>query len=226
MGWSDWIRGEVEVEPSLYAADFRRLGAQIDDLLEAGCRIFHFDCGDGHFVPPVTIGPVVLRSIAPAIHGAGGVLDCHLMVDDPAHHLEEFASSGANSVTFHVEVANDPAAIAERARSLGLAVGIVFNPETTPERAAAAAKAASAELVLCMSIHPGYSGQDFMPEALDRIAELGTLVDVPIQVDGGVQMDNIAQLREAGASLFVAGSAIFGDPDPAEAYGRLVAAAG
>ena len=224
MGWSDWIRGEVEVEPSLYAADFRRLGAQIDELLDAGCRVFHFDCGDGHFVPPVTIGPVVLRSIAPAIHDAGGVLDCHLMVDQPAHHLEEFASSGADSVTFHVEVADDPAATAERARSLGLAVGVVFNPETSPARAAEAAHAASAELVLCMSIHPGYSGQAFMPEALDRVAELATLVDVPIQVDGGVGMDNIARLRDAGASLFVAGSAIFGEPDPGEAYGRLAAA--
>jgi ribulose-phosphate 3-epimerase len=226
VGWSAWIRGDVEVEPSLYAADFRRLGAQIDELLDVGCRVFHFDCGDGHFVPPVTIGPVVLRSIAPAIHAAGGVLDCHLMVDDPAHHLEEFASSGADSVTFHVEVAGDPSAVAQQARSLGLAVGVVFNPETSPEDAASAAQAADAELVLCMSIHPGYSGQAFMTEALDRIARLATLVEVPIQVDGGVGMDNIERLREAGASLFVAGSAIFDESGPAEGYRRLVAAAG
>jgi ribulose-phosphate 3-epimerase len=225
VAWSDWIRGGVEVEPSLYAADFRRLGEQIDALLEVGCRIFHFDCGDGHFVPPVTIGPVVLRSIAPGIHAAGGVLDCHLMVDDPTHHFEEFASSGADSVTFHVEVADDPAAVAERARTLGLSVGVVFNPGTSPERAAAAAAEASPELVLCMAINPGYSGQAFMPEALDRVAELATLVDVPIQVDGGVGEDNIASLRRAGASLFVAGSAVFADPDPAAAYLRLAAAA-
>ena len=99
MGWGDWIRDGVEVEPSLYAADFRRLGAQVDELLAAGCRVFHFDCGDGHFVPPVTIGPVVLRSIAPGIHAAGGVLDCHLMVDDPVHHFEEFAASGHHPPT-------------------------------------------------------------------------------------------------------------------------------
>ena len=136
MGWSGWIRGGVEVEPSLYAADFRRLGEQIDELLAAGCRVFHFDCGDGHFVPPVTIGPVVLRSIAPGIHAAGGVLDCHLMVDDPTHHLEEFAASGADSVTFHVEAAADPAAVAEPARAHGLSVGIAFNPGTTPRQAA------------------------------------------------------------------------------------------
>ena len=107
MGWRDWIREGSEVEPSLYAADFRRLGEQIDALLAAGCRVFHFDCGDGHFVPPVTMGPVVLRSIARGIHEAGGRIDCHLMVDDPAHHIEEFASSGADSVTFHVEVSSD-----------------------------------------------------------------------------------------------------------------------
>ena len=224
MAWRDWIREGAEVEPSLYAADFRRLGEQIDLLLAAGCRVFHFDCGDGHFVPPVTMGPVVLRSISPGIHAAGGILDCHLMVDDPVHHFEEFAASGADSVTFHVEVADDPAAVAARARAHGLGVGVVFNPETTPVRAADAARAAEADIVLCMSIHPGYSGQAFMPEAIDRIAELAALVDVSIQVDGGVGEDNAAALRAAGASLFVAGSAIFGDPVPAEAYRRLRAA--
>ena len=226
MAWSDWIRDGVEVEPSLYAADFRRLGEQVDELLAAGCRVFHFDCGDGHFVPPVTIGPVVLRSIAPGIHASGGVLDCHLMVTDPAHHFEEFAASGADSVTFHVEVATDPGAVADEARSHGLAVGVVFNPGTTPRRAAEAAEAAGAELVLCMSIVPGYSGQAFMPDALDRIAELATLVDVPIQVDGGVGEDNARAVREAGATLLVAGSAVFADPSPAAAYRRLLAAAG
>ena len=225
MGWSGWIRGGVEVEPSLYAADFRRLGEQIDGLLAAGCRVFHFDCGDGHFVPPVTIGPVVLRSIAPGIHAAGGVLDCHLMVDDPTHHLEEFAASGADSVTFHVEATRDPAAVAQAARAHGLSVGISFNPGTTLRQAADAADAAGAEIVLCMSIVPGYSGQDFMPEARDRIAELATLVDVPIQVDGGIGEENARVVREAGASLLVAGSAVFADPEPAEAYRRLAAAA-
>ena len=224
MAWSDWIRGGAEVEPSLYAADFRRLGEQIDELLDAGCRLFHFDCGDGHFVPPVTMGPVVLRSIAPGIHAAGGVLDCHLMVDDPVHHFEEFAASGADSVTFHVEVAADPAAVAAEARGHGLGVGVAFNPETPLARAAEAAAAAAPDIVLCMSIHPGYSGQAFMPEALGRVGELATLVDVPIQVDGGVGDENAAALREAGASLFVAGSSVFGAGGPAEAYRRLRAA--
>ncbi|MGZ8686893.1 MAG: ribulose-phosphate 3-epimerase, partial [Gaiellaceae bacterium] len=211
MAWSDWIRGDAEVEPSLYAADFTRLGDQIDALLGAGCRIFHFDVGDGHFVPPVTIGPVVLRSIAPMIHAAGGVLDCHLMVTNPAHHFEEIARSGGDSVTFHVEATDDPAGVAARARSLALAVGVSFNPSTEPEAAASFAREAGAEIVLCMSIEPGYSGQAFMPEALGRIARLAGLVDVPIQVDGGVGDGNARSVRDAGARLIVAGNAVFAD---------------
>jgi ribulose-phosphate 3-epimerase len=221
MGWERWIRDGAEVEPSLYAADFRRLGEQIDQLLAAGCRVFHFDTGDGHFVPPVTIGAVVLRSIAEGIHAASGVLDCHLMVTDPAHHLEEFASSGADSVTFHVEATEDPAGVAAAARKQGLAVGVAFNPGTSPEDAAIAAERADADLVLVMSIWPGYSGQPFMPESLPRIARLAELVSCPIQVDGGVGEDNARALREAGASLFVAGSAVFSGPDPSGAYRRL-----
>ena len=225
MGWSTWIRDGREVAPSLYAADFTRLGEQIDALLGAGCRIFHFDVGDGHFIPPVTIGPVVLRSIAPLIHAAGGILDCHLMVADPAHHFAEFAESGADSVTFHVEATNDPRGVADAARARGLAVGVAFNPDTQVVDAVAFAREARAEMMLCMSIVPGYSGQPFMSEAYGRIEELASLVDVPIQVDGGVGEANVAAVRAAGATLFVAGSAVFADPDPAAAYRRIAAAA-
>jgi ribulose-phosphate 3-epimerase len=224
--WTDWIRDGREVEPSLYAADFGRLGDQLVRLLDAGARIFHFDIGDGHFVPPVTIGPVVLRSIAQVVHERGGVFDCHLMVTDPAHHFEEIARSGGDSVTFHVEAADDPAGVAAKARDLGLAVGVAFNPGTSPEDAAAAAEAADAELVLCMSIWPGYSGQPFMPEALPRVERLAGLVSCPIQVDGGVGEDNIEHVSTAGARLFVAGSAIFADADPAAAHARLAALVG
>jgi ribulose-phosphate 3-epimerase len=223
MSWAEWA-ADVEIEPSIYASDFSRLGVQLEALHDAGARIFHFDVGDGHFIPPVTMGPVVLRSVAPGIHAAGGVIDCHLMVDDPAHHFEEFAASGADSVTFHAEVTDDPAGVAGSARGHGLAVGLAFNPETAVDRAAAAAAEARADIVLCMSIHPGYSGQTFMPEALGRIRELVGRVDVPIEVDGGVGEDNAAALREAGASLFVAGNSVFGDPDPPGAYHRLRAA--
>jgi ribulose-phosphate 3-epimerase len=221
MSWGEWIREGREVEPSLYAADFWRLGEQIDALLGGGCRVFHFDVGDAHFIPPVTMGPVVLRSIAPRIHAAGGVLDCHLMVSDPAHHFEEFAASGADSVTFHVEATDDPRGVGAAARAHGLSVGIAFNPGTEPTDAAAFAADAEAEMVLCMSIVPGYSGQPFMPEALGRIAQLRELTDAPIQVDGGVGEENAAAVRAAGASLLVAGSAVFADPDPAAAYARI-----
>jgi ribulose-phosphate 3-epimerase len=225
MGWSTWIRGESEIEPSLYAADFTRLGHEIQVQLDAGCRIFHFDVGDGHFVPPVTIGPVVLRAIAPMIHAGGGVVDCHLMVSDPTHHLPEFAASGADSVTFHVEATDDPRGVGRAAHDLGLAVGVAFNPRTEPAEAAAFAAESGAELVLCMSIEPGYSGQPFLPESYGRIAEIATLVDLPIQVDGGVGEGNARAVRDAGARLLVAGSAVFGDPDPGAAYRRLAEAA-
>jgi ribulose-phosphate 3-epimerase len=223
VAWRSWIRDGAEVEPSLYAADFTRLGEQILELLDAGARIFHFDVGDGHFVPPVTIGPVVLRSIAPLVHEVGGVLDCHLMVTDPGHHFEEIAASGGDSVTFHVEATDDPGGVASAAREHGLGVGVSFNPGTAPEDAATFAAAAQAEIVLCMSIWPGYSGQPFMPESLPRIERLAELVSVPIQVDGGVGEDNVREIQAAGASLFVAGSAIFADPQPASAYRRLAA---
>jgi ribulose-phosphate 3-epimerase len=225
MGWDTWIRDGREIEPSLYAADFTRLGEQIDVLLAAGCRVFHFDVGDGHFIPPVTIGPVVLRSIAPMIHAAGGVIDCHLMVSDPAHHFPEFAESGADSVTYHVEATDDPVEVAAAARAHGLAVGVAFNPATAPSQAATAAELAGADMILCMSIEPGYSGQAFMPAALGRIEELAKLVEIPIQVDGGIGEANAKAVRDVGASLLIAGNAVFADPDPGAAYARIRAAA-
>ncbi len=220
MTWRDWVR-TVEVEPSLYAADFARLGEQIQALLDAGARVFHFDVGDGHFVPPVTIGPVVLRSIAPMIHEAGGVLDCHLMVDDPVHHFAEIAESGGDSVTFHVEVAPDPSAVIAQAREHGLGVGVAFNPDTDVDVAAEAANA-GADLCLCMSIVPGYSGQELMDDAFARIERLRGLVDCYVQVDGGVKQENARAVRAAGADLLVVGSGIFAAEDPPGAYRSLV----
>jgi ribulose-phosphate 3-epimerase len=225
MGWSTWIRG-TEVEPSIYAGDFSRLGEQLEALLDAGARIFHFDVGDGHFIDEITIGPIVLRSISDLVHERGGVLDCHLMIEQPERQFEHFKSAGGDSVTFHAEVSSEPAETIRRARDLGLGVGVAFNPETPVERAAAAAK--GADLVLCMSIHPGLSGQEFMPEALERIAELRRLLpgDVAVQVDGGVQLGTIASVRKAGANLLVSGSGVFWAEDPAAAYQELLTAAG
>ena len=223
MSWREWV-GSAEVEPSLYAADFARLGEQIEDLLRAECRIFHFDVGDGHFVEPVTIGPVVLASIAPLVHHSGGVLDCHLMVDNPTRHFPQIARAGGDSATFHYEVVEDVPGTIAAARECGLQVGVAFNPESEPEDVAAVA--ADADLVLCMSIHPGYSGQAFRPDAVDRIGRLRAALPehVHVQVDGGIDHETIGPAHAAGADLLVAGSAIFGREDPPQAYRRLVQA--
>ena len=222
MAWRDWVR-TVEIEPSLYAADFAHLGEQVEQLLSSGVRVFHFDVGDGHFVPPVTIGPVVLRSIAPMIHAHDGRVDCHLMVDNPAHHFKELAESGGDSVTFHVEVAEDVTAVISQARGHGLEVGVAFNPGTDVEVAAEAANQ-GADVCLCMSINPGYSGQELMEGAYERIERLRALVDCFVQVDGGVNEDNVRQVHDAGADLLVVGSGIFGREDLPRAYRRLIQA--
>ena len=221
MSWGTWSRG-AEVEPSLYAADFSRLGEQVDALLAAGCRVFHWDVGDGHFIPPITMGPIVLESIAPMIHDADGKIDVHLMVDEPAKHFAAVASAGGDSVTFHIEAVDDVRATIRAAREQELQVGIAFNPETEPE--AVLEYADAVDLVLCMSIHPGYSGQQFQAEAYERVRRLrANLPDsVVIQVDGGVKDHNVKRLYDEGARLLVAASAIFEREDLGRAYRRLV----
>jgi ribulose-phosphate 3-epimerase len=211
----------VEVEPSLYAADFANLGAQVEQLIAAGARIFHFDVGDGHFVEPVTMGPIVLESIAPLIHGGRAHVDCHLMVAEPERHIPQVAAAGADSVTFHLEAVEDPSRAIAQARSLGLGVGVAFNPESSVDRALEAS--AGADFVLCMSIHPGYSGQTFMAEALERIELLRRRLpeDVLVQVDGGIDETNAVEVARAGARLIVCGSAIFDEPDIARVYQSL-----
>ncbi|MDQ4082025.1 MAG: ribulose-phosphate 3-epimerase [Actinomycetota bacterium] len=223
MSWRSRVRS-VEVEPSLYAADFARLGEQIEELARAGARVLHFDVGDGHFVEPVTIGPIVLRSISRLVHDLGGVLDCHLMVENPERHIGQIAEAGGDSVTFHLEATDEPHRLASLARELGLGVGLAFNPETSAAEAAAAAN--GMDLVLCMSIHPGYSGQVFLPESLARLRELRAALpaDVLVQVDGGINEENVAAVHDAGAALIVAGSAVFDGPNIAGAYGNLAQA--
>lgn len=221
MPWDDWVR-TVEVEPSLYGADFSNLGDQIEVLLRAECRVFHFDVGDGHFVEPVTMGPIVLQSISPIIHRYGGVIDVHLMVENPVKYFEPVAAAGGDSVTFHFEAVDDVAATIRAAREQELQVGVAFNPETEPEQVAAVAE--DADLVLCMAIHPGYSGQPFREETFDRVARLREALPraTYIQVDGGVGADNVRKLYDLGAKLLVAASAIFGREDLPRAYRRLV----
>ena len=222
MAWESWIR-TVEVEPSLYAADFAHLGAQIEVLLHAGSRVFHFDVGDGHFVEPITMGPIVLQSIAPLIHAVdGSAIDCHLMVDNPTKHFPQIAEAGGDSVTFHYEAVDDVPATISVAREHGLQVGVAFNPQTDPEEVVKVA--GDADIVLCMSINPGYSGQEFMPEALERIKALRAALpeSIYVQVDGGITNENVREVHDAGATLLVAGSAIFAREDLPRAYRRLV----
>jgi ribulose-phosphate 3-epimerase len=219
MSWRTWADA-VEIEPSIYASDFSRLGEQLGPLRAAGAKVFHFDVGDGHFIPEITIGPVVATSISPLIRGWGARLDCHLMVSEPEKHFEGIAQAGGDSVTFHVEVCDEPARAIAHARSLGLGVGVALNPETAIEDVVSVD---GVDLVLCMSIHPGYSGQAFMPEALDRIARLREALPpgVRLQVDGGINAETARLARDAGADLLVAGSAIFWNDDPAAAYTEL-----
>jgi ribulose-phosphate 3-epimerase len=220
VGWSDWVRGR-EVEPSLYGADLSRLGDEVDALLDAGVRVFHFDVGDGHFVEPITMGPIVLQWITERIHRAGSAVDVHLMVERPAKYFAAFAAAGGDSVTFHFEAVADVGETIAAARAHGLGVGVAFNPESEP--ADVAAVATEADIVLCMAIHPGYSGQPFQERTFGRVHELRSLLPaaVHIQVDGGVGAGNIGRLRDEGASLFVAASSIFGGDDPSAAYRQL-----
>jgi ribulose-phosphate 3-epimerase len=223
MSWNDWVR-TVEVEPSLYAADFSRLGEQIDVLLRTGVRVFHFDVGDGHFVEPITMGPIVLESIAPVIRAGGAFVDCHLMTETPEKHFAAIKKAGGDSVTVHYEACPDLDSVVLAARVHDLQVGLAFKPETSAAYAAHAAISSQVDIVLCMSIEPGYSGQEFMPEALDRIRVVRSVLprEVHVQVDGGIGPENIKAARESGATLFVAGTSIFGREDLPRAYRRLL----
>jgi ribulose-phosphate 3-epimerase len=216
----------VEVEPSLYAADFAHLGEQVDVLLRAGARIFHFDIGDGHFVPPITMGPIVLQSISERIHELDGAVDCDLMTETPEKYFEAVGAAGGDSVTVHIEACDDLARVARTAHEQELQIGMAFKPETSAAHAAQAALSAGVDIVLCMSIEPGYSGQDFMPGAIERIRTVRSMLpeDVPVQVDGGIGAENIRDVHDAGATLLVAGSAIFEREDLPRAYRRLVQA--
>ena len=166
----------------------------------------------------------MLQAIAPVIHAMGGVIDCHLMVDNPTRHFPQIARAGGDSATFHFEAVDDVPATIAVAREHGLQVGVAFRPDTEPEDVAAVA--GDADLVLCMSIHPGYSGQTFMEGSLERIARTRELLPeaIHLQVDGGIDNDNVRSVYDAGATLIVAGSAIFHREDLQRSYRRLVQA--
>jgi ribulose-phosphate 3-epimerase len=213
------------VAPSILSADFAKLGAQIEEVMDAGARVIHFDVMDGHFVPPITIGPLVLSGIADQVHAAGGAVDVHLMIEAPERQIEEFAGAGADSITFHAEATPHANRTLHAIRELGCLAGIALNPGTPVE--AVSELRGYADIVLCMTVNPGWGGQSFIATSPNKVKRLRSLVgDVRIEVDGGVETETAGPIAAAGASLFVAGSAIFGADDPAAAYTAIASAAG
>jgi ribulose-phosphate 3-epimerase len=214
---------DVRVAPSILSADFARLGEQVRVVMDAGARVIHVDVMDGHFVPPITMGPNVVGALRDALPD-DAYLDCHLMIERPERHIGEFAKAGADGITIHAEATPNIAFTLSAIRELGLNAGLVVSPGTPPDYFAEN----EFDLALIMTVNPGWGGQPFLTNQLDKIKRVRAMLGdgVPIEVDGGVNPTTAAQCAEAGATWFVAGSAIFGADDPAAAYREIAAAAG
>ena len=223
---SNPLLSEVRVAPSILSADFARLGQQVELVMDAGARVIHVDVMDGHFVPPITIGPLIVEALRDIVHDRDGVLDVHLMVERPERRVEEFAAAGADSISVHWEATPHVHYALKAVREAGLDAGLAINPATTPEAIVGLVEAF--DHVLCMTVNPGWGGQEYIDTSTAKIARLRELLGpgVPIEVDGGLDPATAGPAAAAGATLFVAGSSIFGAPDPAQAYRQIAAAAG
>jgi ribulose-phosphate 3-epimerase len=217
---------ELRVAPSILSADFARLGEQVADVMDAGARVIHVDVMDGHFVPPITIGPLIVRALAGQVHGAGGVLDVHLMIERPERHLQAFADAGADSITVHFEATPHVNYALRAVREAGCRAGLALNPGTPAT--AVIELADEADHVLCMTVNPGWGGQSFIESSIPKLERLRQLLpaSTPIEVDGGVDTGTAPRCVDAGATLLVAGSHVFGAADPAARYRALAESVG
>jgi ribulose-phosphate 3-epimerase len=217
---------ERRVAPSILATDFAHLGDRVRDVMDAGARIIHVDVMDGHFVPPITIGPLIVGALRDQVHEAGGMLDVHLMIERPERRVEEFARAGADQITVHFESTPHVHYAVKAVHEAGCLAGVAITPSTPAD--ALAAIAGDIDTALCMTVNPGWGGQPFIPATLAKVERLRELVPehVAIEVDGGVDEETAPGCARAGARLFVAGSAVMGTPDPAGAYRRVAEAAG
>jgi ribulose-phosphate 3-epimerase len=208
----------VRVAPSILSADFARLREQVGEVLNAGARIIHVDVMDGHFVPPITVGPLVVAGLHEQVSQAGAMLDVHLMIERPERHVADFVQAGADSITFHAEATQHVAYAADLIRQGGAGVGVAINPATPVGTLAEVVDLL--DMALCMTVNPGWGGQPFIVHSPQKIERVRAIVGagVAVEVDGGVDPETAPVCRVAGASVFVAGSAIFGASDPGEAY--------
>ena len=210
------------IAPSILSADFARLGEEVEKVLAAGADVVHFDVMDNHYVPNLTIGPMVCKALRD--YGITAPIDVHLMVSPVDDLITQFAEAGASYITFHPEASLHVDRSLQLIKSLGCKAGLVFNPATS--LAAARYVMEKLDMILLMSVNPGFGGQSFIPKTLDKIREVRKLIDdsgldIRLEVDGGVKVDNIAEIAAAGADTFVAGSAIFNAPDYKQAIDQM-----
>jgi ribulose-phosphate 3-epimerase len=216
-----------EVAPSILAADLMRLRAQLDEVLSAGARVIHVDVMDGHFVPPITFGPNVVEAIAERVHSAGAVIDVHLMIERPERQVPNFVRAGADGITIHVEATPHVHYALQAVREGGCTAGAAITPATPASALADVAADGVLDLALCMSVNPGWGNQTLIPHSFRKLADLRAMLPetVGIEVDGGVNASTARSVADAGANLLVAGTAVFGASDPAEAFREIAAAA-